>query len=134
MLERLTGALRRAPSVDELASCCGWSRTEADEAILALRTHRLSGRQALDELEERSVGSVEDDLDTVDDRLVLADLFDGLASRERRIIALRYFGELTQSKIAERVGVSQMHVSRLLRQSLANLRTAASEHALASSR
>jgi RNA polymerase sigma-B factor len=82
----------------------------------------------------RSVGSVEDDLDTVDNRLVLADLFDGLASRERRIIALRYFGELTQSKIAERVGVSQMHVSRLLRQGLANLRTAASEHALASSR
>jgi RNA polymerase sigma-B factor len=51
------------------------------------------------------------------------DLLSRLPPREREIVALRFFEELSQSDIAERVGVSQMHVSRLLRQSFEQMRT-----------
>ena len=56
-------------------------------------------------------------------RETLSPLLAGLAPRERRIIQMRFYENLTQAQIAERVGVSQMHVSRLLAKSLAQMRT-----------
>ncbi len=56
------------------------------------------------------------------DRATLVRLLQTLPQRERRIVALRYFEDLTQSEIADRLGISQMHVSRLLRAALDSLR------------
>ena len=55
-------------------------------------------------------------------RSLVADLLSSLPERERRILELRFFGELSQSEIAERLGISQMHVSRLLRRTVERLR------------
>jgi len=59
----------------------------------------------------------------VEHREALRPLLSKLPPRERQILLLRFFGELTQSQIAERVGISQMHVSRLLAKTLTQLRT-----------
>jgi RNA polymerase sigma-B factor len=122
IVERLTAMLGHEPSVEDVAFHTGWSRSQVEEAMVVLHTHRHSGRRMIDDPDDGILGGVDDAFDRVDDRLCLADLIDCLASRERRIIALRYFEELSQSVIGERVGVSQMHVSRLLRQSMAQLR------------
>jgi RNA polymerase sigma-B factor len=58
----------------------------------------------------------------VEYRHVLRPLLEALPERERNVVMLRFFGELTQTQIAEQVGVSQMHVSRLLAKTLENLR------------
>ncbi len=61
-------------------------------------------------------------LAAIDDRLTIRSLLDRLPERERRILILRFFGNMTQSQIAADIGISQMHVSRLLSQTLAKLR------------
>ena len=53
----------------------------------------------------------------------MPELLDGLPEQERVVVSLRFYGELSQSQIAEQIGVSQMQVSRLLRRALARLRT-----------
>src|SRR4029077_17672139 len=63
----------------------------------------------------------------VDASLLLAGGLDGLAERERQIISMRFEEGLTQSQIAARIGISQMHVSRLLRRALAQLRASVGE-------
>jgi len=60
----------------------------------------------------------------VEERESVRPLLATLAPREREILHLRFFGDLTQSQIADRLGISQMHVSRLLSQTLSNLRLA----------
>jgi len=60
----------------------------------------------------------------LDDRLILRSLVAALPRRERRILSMRFYGYMTQTEIAAEVGLSQMHVSRLLRRSLAQLRAA----------
>lgn len=68
------------------------------------------------------IGQPDERLESVPDRHALNQLFDELPDREQRILTLRFVGNLTQSQIAERMGISQMHVSRLLAQTLALLR------------
>jgi RNA polymerase sigma-B factor len=62
------------------------------------------------------LASDDDEYAASDNRQLVHDLLEHLAPRERQIVELRFFDELSQAEIAERVGVSQMHVSRLLRQ------------------
>jgi RNA polymerase sigma-B factor len=69
-----------------------------------------------------ALGQVEPEFDLVEHREDLAPLLAALPERERRILLLRFFGELTQTEIAARVGLSQMHVSRLLSRTLTRLR------------
>jgi RNA polymerase sigma-B factor len=64
------------------------------------------------------IGGLDGELDLIDDREALRPLLAELAPRERTILALRFFRQLTQTQIAEEVGISQMHVSRVLRQTL----------------
>jgi RNA polymerase sigma-B factor len=64
--------------------------------------------------------------DGVLDRAEVRRLLETLPPRERRIVVLRFFGSLTQSEIARRLGLSQMHVSRLLSDSLERMSAAAS--------
>jgi RNA polymerase sigma-B factor len=65
----------------------------------------------------------------VDNRESVKPLLASLPERERKILTMRFFGDMTQSQIAAELGISQMHVSRLLAQTLANLRTALTEAA-----
>lgn len=68
------------------------------------------------------IGAADPGYAAVDDRLVLRQLLAVLPLRERRILTMRFYGDLTQAQIATRVGLSQIHVSRLLKRSLAQLK------------
>jgi RNA polymerase sigma-B factor len=72
---------------------------------------------------EGVIGKADAELDRVEYRTTLAPLLEQLPERERTILKLRFFGGMTQSQIAERVGLSQMHVSRLLSRTLVALRS-----------
>jgi RNA polymerase sigma-B factor len=61
----------------------------------------------------RAVGPLDEELERVEYRHALSPLLDALPGRERTILMLRFFGEMTQTQIAEQIGISQMHVSRL---------------------
>jgi RNA polymerase sigma-B factor len=69
-----------------------------------------------------SIGAEEHEFEVSEDRAVLAPGFRVLDERERKILQLRFFDGLTQSQIAQQVGISQMHVSRLIRRSLEKIR------------
>jgi RNA polymerase sigma-B factor len=68
------------------------------------------------------IGEPDEQIESLADRQALHQLIQELPEREQRILSLRFFGNLTQSEIADQVGISQMHVSRLLSQTLATLR------------
>ncbi|MGH9246642.1 MAG: SigB/SigF/SigG family RNA polymerase sigma factor [Acidimicrobiales bacterium] len=126
-IDFLTGELGRAPRLEELADHLGVSVDEVLEAMEASSAYRAGplatagddDREGVSESE--AVGSDDVDLQLADDRLAVRALLRGLAPRERRIVFLRFFEGLSQSQIAERVGVSQVHVSRLLRASIERL-------------
>ena len=73
------------------------------------------------------LGSEDEALEGVEYRESLKPLLEQLPAREKRILLLRFFGNMTQSQIAEEIGVSQMHVSRLLSRTLEQLRTSLEE-------
>jgi RNA polymerase sigma-B factor len=87
---------------------------------LSLSTGGGDGEDDLDPLE--SIGSEEQQYEVSENRAVLAPGFRALDERERMILQLRFFDGLTQSQIAQQVGISQMHVSRLIRRSLEKIR------------
>jgi len=126
-IEPLTHKLGRPPRLDELASVLGVTideLVEAMEAGNAYRTSPLVHRNSDDGITEdvRAVAFDDHSLATADTRVILHRLLAELPSRERRIVYLRFFSDLTQSEIAEQVRVSQVHVSRLLRATLETLR------------
>ena len=127
--EELTTRLQRAPTVPELAEHLGVDVDALLEAIDARAAYRASsmsssGQRGDSDL-EMQVGDLDPDLVGVENTLTVRHLIETLPDRERRIVELRFYDELTQSEIAEIVGVSQMHVSRLLRQALDRLATRA---------
>ena len=69
-----------------------------------------------------TLGDVDTRLDRIENREALRPLLEALPERERMVLVLRFFEGMTQTQIAERVGISQMHVSRLLAKSLTRLR------------
>ncbi|HZB41343.1 MAG TPA: SigB/SigF/SigG family RNA polymerase sigma factor [Ilumatobacter sp.] len=119
-VDEMTGYLGRSPTVDELASRLDLRREqileglEASSVYSAVSLDGLQGVEPADENESRT--------NDVLDRQVLAGLLERLPSRERQILYLRYFHELSQAQIAERVGTSQVHVGRLIAASLSSLR------------
>jgi RNA polymerase sigma-B factor len=102
---------------------------EAIEAGGAYRTTPLVSASDDDDGRRESKALRTDDrlLEGSDDRLLVTHLLETLPERERAIVELRFFAGLSQSEIAERVGVSQVHVSRLLRSSLTTLQRAAGD-------
>jgi RNA polymerase sigma-B factor len=129
LLERLTVELERSPTIAELAEAADVTEEEVLEALesgQAYTTVSLSAPAGggedseLDPLE--SLGELEHEYEVSEDRAVLAPGLDVLDERERRIIHLRFWEGLTQSQIAAQVGISQMHVSRLIRRSLEKVR------------
>jgi RNA polymerase sigma-B factor len=118
--------LGRSPTVDEIAGHTGVAVEDVLEALEAARCYRKTPLSAGgdddgsgDDL--ASLGSPDRGLDAVDAATTVGRLLETLPARERRIVELRFMGGLTQSQIAELVGVSQVQVSRLLRASLAKL-------------
>jgi RNA polymerase sigma-B factor len=122
----LTQELGRAPEPSEVAERIGVPvRLVVDslEARQAYRCASLDSPRSTDDsaLGDR-IGRPDHGYDAVLDQSAVAQLLDTLPARERRIVVLRFFGNLTQSEIARRLDISQMHVSRLLRDALASLR------------
>jgi RNA polymerase sigma-B factor len=129
-IEQLSQKLRRAPTIGELAEAMHVSTNEVLEAMEAASAYRAApltppGDEDDDDGHSEdgvTIGNADPELGRTDDRLAVRTLLDHLPPRERRIVYLRFFEELTQSEIAEAVGMSQVHVSRLLRSSLERLR------------
>jgi RNA polymerase sigma-B factor len=126
-LERLTAKLSRSPTIAEIAEELGTTPEEVLEALevgSAYATVSLSSgggtEDDLDPLE--TIGEEDEGFDRSEDRAALAPALDSLPDREREILRMRFEEGLPQTQIAERVGLSQMHVSRLIRKSLAAMR------------
>jgi RNA polymerase sigma-B factor len=129
LMEQLTVQLGRSPTIPELAKASGATEEEVLEALESGRAYSSlslssggggDGEDDLDPLE--SIGTEEHQYEVSEDRAVLAPGFRVLDDRERTILHLRFFEGLTQSQIAQQVGISQMHVSRLIRRSLEKIR------------
>jgi RNA polymerase sigma-B factor len=129
LVEQLTIQHSRSPTIAELAKAAGVEEEEVLEALesgrayssLSLSTGGGSeDGEDLDPLE--SLGEIEHEYEVSEDRAVLAPGFKVLEERERMILHLRFFEGLTQSQIAQQVGISQMHVSRLIRRALEKIR------------
>jgi RNA polymerase sigma-B factor len=132
--DRLRLQLGRSPTVDEVADRTGLTAAgvaEATAAASAFDTLSLDWRPPHDSERERNgafgkVLAFEDErFDLVEYGATLQPAIDALPARERLILRMRFEMDMTQSEIGERLGMSQMHVSRLLRRALARLRVAA---------
>ena len=125
----LTQRLGRAPTTGELADHLRLDEEEVIEgldACAAYSTSSLDAAQFGDEERRPSrdlLGAEDSDLDLVEYRQDLEPALGELPAREREIVLLRFYGNMTQAQIGELVGISQMHVSRLLTRSLEQLRT-----------
>jgi RNA polymerase sigma-B factor len=129
LVEQLTTQLGRSPTIAELAKAAGVEEEEVLEALESGRAYSslsLSQGGSQEEGEEldplETLGSVDPGFEVSEDRAVLAPGFRVLDERERAILQLRFFDGLTQSQIAQQVGISQMHVSRLIRRALEKIR------------
>ena len=130
LIEEQTIELGRSPTIPELAKVAGVEEELVVEALESGRAYTAvslstgGGGQddegELDPLE--SLGAEEPQFEVSEDRAMLAPGFRALNERERLIIHLRFFKGLTQSQIAQQVGISQMHVSRLIRRALERIR------------
>jgi RNA polymerase sigma-B factor len=116
--ETLSKELRRSPRVSEIAERM---RVPEEAVIEALEANSAYRPHSLD-LSGWAAPTVESDVDSVLNREVIARLLDTLRPRERQILRLRFFDELSQAQIAEQIGTSQVHVGRLIASSLAQLR------------
>lgn len=127
---RLTREKSQRPTLPELARELGLTEAEVAEALsasgTAYRPMSLHTPNAAEEGGELGdcLGALDPELGRLEDRLTVAALLCRMPPRERRILALRFYGNHTQSEIADLLGISQMHASRLLSQALAWLRDA----------
>lgn len=134
--DRLEARLGRSPRVSELAEEMRLSVDEAVEAQIAANgysTHSLdlSAEEEADPKEGRTllgrIGSCDPALEKVENLSALKPLLAELGERDRRILEMHFGEELTQQQIGDALGLSQMHISRLLRRCLDGLRTAMTE-------
>ncbi len=127
--EELTHRLRRSPTITELAAALDVSEDHVLEALEAGTAHQAT---SLDQPApgdddgaprgERLLSTTDVGFVGVDQQMVVRDLLAELPERERTIVYLRFFENLTQPEIAERVGVSQSYLSRILRRALLDMR------------
>jgi RNA polymerase sigma-B factor len=129
LVEQLTVQLGRSPTIAEIAKEAGVEEEQVLEALESGRAYSSVSLSAgsigdedgdLDPLE--TIGTEEHMYEVSEDRAVLEPGFRVLDERERRILHLRFFEGLTQSQIAQQIGISQMHVSRLIRRALEKIR------------
>src|SRR4051794_23319022 len=129
LIEQLTTQLGRSPTIPELAKEAGVEEElvleaiESGRAYSSLSLSQGSGQEDGEDLDPlETLGEIEHQYEVSENRAVLAPGFKVLDERERRILHLRFFEGLTQSQIAQQVGISQMHVSRLIRRALEKIR------------
>ncbi len=127
---QLIGDLGRAPTAIELAQ---YLELDVEQVLDAMQAAQAYGVVSLDSPRTStdgddggtigdSIGQIDERYTLVEDGASIAGALKHLPERERRVLELRFAGDLTQSEIAERIGVSQMHVSRLLRHALEQVR------------
>lgn len=126
-IDDLTARLGRSPSVTEIAEALGTTTEEVHEALevgSAYSALSLDARPGGDEEADpmETIGSEDEEFGRSEDRATLGPVLGQLPEREREILRMRFEEGLPQTQIAERVGLSQMHVSRLIRRSLAAMR------------
>jgi RNA polymerase sigma-B factor len=124
----LSQGLGRSPTVAELASHLRMSEEEVLEGLESANAYSAVSLDAPDGGDDDSpavadtLGVADDSLEGVENREALKPLLERLPPREKKILMLRFFGNMTQSQIAAELGISQMHVSRLLARTLIQLR------------
>jgi RNA polymerase sigma-B factor len=128
-VNELSAQRGRSPTIAELAEHTGLPREAVIEGLevrMAYDTSPLDASgQSDDEALSARLGAEDDALERVEHHAVLERTMRALPERERLLLHLRFAEDLSQSEIARRVGVSQMHVSRLLRRAMSRLQTAA---------
>jgi RNA polymerase sigma-B factor len=127
LMTELAQELGRSPTVREIAARAGASHDEILEAIEAARAYSADSLDAptradADVAPKERLAAADDRFDRLDAWQSIAPRIRGLPERERTILYLRFFEERTQSEIARELGISQMHVSRLLSRTLSSLR------------
>ena len=130
----LTQSLGRSPTPRELAEAIGCTVEEIVEGIESSNAYSTLSLDASDDSEDGGAASMldaigvdDESLEHVEIRESIKPLINRLEPREKKILLLRFFKNMTQSQIAEEIGVSQMHVSRLLNRTLEQLRTSLEE-------
>jgi RNA polymerase sigma-B factor len=121
--------LHRQPTVEEISAKVGADEEDVLEALEAsgaykatsLESPRGSEDEAGDTLGD-TLGTEEQGFELAEDRATIEHLMRSITPREREVLRLRFAEDLTQAEIGERIGVSQMQVSRIIRQSVARLR------------
>ena len=128
-ITELTKRLQRSPSVGEIAEKLGIEQTDVLEVLEANHNRRplsldrpAGGEESSDAPPSDWVGEEDERFELVEGRIALDAALPYLERRERVVLHLRFVEDMTQSQIAERIGHSQMHVSRILRGALARIR------------
>jgi len=125
--------LGRSPTIEEIAKAAGISEEEVLEGLEIAQAYNFTSLDAPIDSQEGStsfaeqLGAEDEQLENLEYRASLAPEMAKLPEREQKIVYLRFYKGLTQSEIATRLGISQMHVSRLLTRTLAQLREALEE-------
>jgi len=124
----LAQTLGRSPTVADLARHLKMTEEEVIEGLEGARAYHAVSLQTPAPTGDRGtelgdlLGQDDAELELAELRVALAPALAVLSQREQRILLMRFYGNMTQSQIAERIGISQMHVSRLLARALATLR------------
>jgi RNA polymerase sigma-B factor len=132
-INALTVELQRSPSVGEIAARLVVDPTDVLEVLEANHNRRpLSLDRPVGGEEDESpasewIGDEDEGFELIEDKLALEGVLPHLDPRERLVLQLRFVDDLTQSQIAERIGHSQMHVSRILRRTLEKIREEVAE-------
>jgi RNA polymerase sigma-B factor len=128
----LSSALQRQPTVAEIAHAAAATEKQVLEALQAYGAYRATSLQTPPGTEDGAgdtlgdtVASTEQGFRLVEDRATLAQLLRTVTPREREVLRLRFEENLTQQEIGQRIGVSQMQTSRIIRHAIARLHTAA---------
>jgi RNA polymerase sigma-B factor len=126
VVSELSQQLGRSPSPTEIAEAAGVRDEDVLEALEAGNRYRPTSLDVAATGSDGDARMAHSDIEllSVEDRAHLLHLLQRLPERERRVMYMRYFEDMTQAEIAEAIGVSQMHVSRLLSRSLAALNQA----------
>ena len=127
-IDRLTALHGRSPSIAEIAEELETTPEQVLEALetgsayttVSLSADGMEGEEGQDPMD--ALGAEDEEFERSEDRASLAPALRALPEREREILRLRFEEGLTQTQIAERFGISQMHVSRLIRKSLEQMR------------
>jgi RNA polymerase sigma-B factor len=122
----LAARLGRSPTVAELAAACGLPGNEVAQTLLTTRLRSTVSLDGGDPRTEKADAALAcgDFSDAADDRAAVAAALRRLAPRDRRLLRLRFFADLSHAEVARALGISQVHVSRLERAALDRLRLA----------